>query len=218
MELLSNDNKLLNSFFKDYLFGTVISVVFTILVIILNGIIIGNFFGNIGLAAYGLTMPILYANLAIGYVFAYGGSIVASNNMADAKRVNNNFSVVCIVAAIVGITLTVLLLFFSSDVAHILGASGESFNATVSLMRGLFLVILPLIFLYIFINYSRIDGYPQLGLYAGIILFPIKFSFRFGIHFNIENRYLRCRTGNCIKHCNYSIIPVETFDFKEKLI
>lgn len=171
MELLSNDNKLLNSFFKDYLFGTVISVVFTILVIILNGIIIGNFFGNIGLAAYGLTMPILYANLAIGYVFAYGGSIVASNNMADAKRVNNNFSVVCIVAAIVGITLTVLLLLFSSGVAHILGASGESFNATVSLMRGLFLVILPLIFLYIFINYSRIDGYPQLGLYAGVILF-----------------------------------------------
>ena len=38
-------------------------------------------------------------------------------------------------------------------------------------MKGFFLVILPLMFLYIFINYSRIDGYPSLGLYAGLLLF-----------------------------------------------
>ena len=171
MNLLSNDNKLLNSFFKNYILGAVIAVVCTILVVILNGIIIGNFFGNIGLAAFGLTLPIIYANLAIGYIFAYGGSIVASNNMADEKRVNNNFTVVCIVAAIIGLVLTVILLIFTSDVAQILGASGESFNSTVSLMKGFFLVILPLMFLCIFINYSRIDGYPSLGLYAGLLLF-----------------------------------------------
>ena len=171
MNLLGNDNKLLTSYFKDYILGAVIAVICTILVVILNGIIIGNFFGNIGLAAFGLTLPIIYANLAIGYIFSYGGSIVASNNMADEKRVNNNFTVVCIVAAIIGIILTVLLLIFTSDVAQILGASGESFNSTVSLMKGFFLVILPLMFLYIFINYSRIDGYPSLGLYAGLLLF-----------------------------------------------
>lgn len=171
MNLLSNDNNLLNAFFKNYLFGTLISVVCTILVIILNGIIIGNFFGEMGLAAFGLAMPIIYANLAIGYIFAYGGSVVASNNMVDEKRVNNNFSVVCIVAAIVGLILTVLLLLFSSNVAQILGASGESFDSTVSLMNGLFIGILPIIFLNIFINYSRIDGYPLLGLYAGLISF-----------------------------------------------
>lgn len=171
MNLLSNNNKLLNSFFKNYLFGTVIAVVCTILTVILNGIIVGNFFGKVGLAAFGLAMPVIYANLAIGYIFSYGGSIVASNNMADEKRVNNNFSVTCIVAAIVGIILTVLLFLFSSTVAQILGASGESFNSTVSIMKGLFLGILPLMFLYIFVNYSRIDGYPLLGLYAGLILF-----------------------------------------------
>lgn len=171
MNLLGNDNKLLHSFFRKFLFGTVISALFTILVVILNGIVIGNFFGKIGLAAFGLAMPIIYANLAIGYIFSYGGSIVASNNMADKRRVNNNFSVVCIVATIVGLFLTVLLLIFSSSVAKILGASGESFYATVSLMNGLFLGILPLMFLYIFINYSRIDGYPSLGLYAGLMSF-----------------------------------------------
>ena len=133
MNLLSSDNKLLNSFFKNFLFGTVISVVCTILTVILNGILIGNFFGKIGLAAF--------------------GSIVASNNMADEKRVNNNFSVTCIAAAIVGIILTVLLLWFSPTIAYIFGASGESFNATVSLMKGLFLGILPIMFLYIFVNY-----------------------------------------------------------------
>lgn len=85
MNLLSDDNKLLNSFFKNFLLGTVIAVLCTILTVILNGIIIGNFFGKVGLAAFGLAMPIIYANLAIGYIFSNGGSIVASNNMADAK-------------------------------------------------------------------------------------------------------------------------------------
>ena len=177
MNLLSSDNKLLNAFFKNFLFGTVIAAIATILIVILNGIIIGNFFGEIGLAAYGLAMPVIYANLALGYIFSYGGSIVASNNMADKKRLNNNFTVVCIVATIIGLILTVLLLIFSSDVAKILGASAESFNATVSFMNGLFLVILPLMFLYIFINYSRIDGYPALGLYAGLMSFVLNLIF-----------------------------------------
>ncbi len=188
MNILSIDNKLLNYFFKNYLFGTVISVVLTVSTIILNGIIIGNFFGKIGLAAFGLTMPLIYANLAIGYIFSYGGSIVASNNMADEKRVNNNFSVTCIAAAVTGIILTVILLLFSTSVAHVLGASGESFESTVSLMRGLFLGILPIMFLYIFLNYSRIDGYPLLGLYAGLILFIVNLilDFTFVMIFNMD--------------------------------
>ena len=171
MNLLSDDNKLLNSFFKNYLLGTVISVLCTVLVVILNGIIIGNLFGEIGLAAFGLTMPIIYANLAIVYIFAYGGSIIASHNMGDEKRVNNNFTVVCIVAAIIGIALTVVSVLMSSTIAHIFGASGETFDSTVSLMKGMFLVTLPIMFLYIFTNYSRIDGYPSLGLYTGIMSF-----------------------------------------------
>lgn len=177
MNLLGHENKLLNSFFRKFLFGTVIASLFTILVVILNGIVVGNFFGKVGLAAFGLAMPIIYANLAIGYIFSYGGSIVASNHMADKKRVNNNFSVVCIVAAVVGLIITVLLLAFSSSVAKVLGASGESFSATVALMNGLFLGIMPLMFLYIFINYSRIDGYPSLGLYAGVIAFFLNLIF-----------------------------------------
>jgi len=187
MNILSIDNKLLNYFFKNYLFGTVISVVLTVLTIIINGIIIGNFFGKIGLAAFGLAMPIIYANLAIGYIFSYGGSIVASNNMADKKRVNNNFSVTCIAAAVTGIILTVLLLLFSTSVAHVLGASGESFESTASLMKGLFLGILPIMFMYILINYSRIDGYPLLGLYAGLILFIVNLilDFAFVMIFNM---------------------------------
>ena len=59
MNLLGNDNKLLTSYFKDYILGAVIAVICTILVVIRNGIIIGNFFGKIGLAAFGLTLPII---------------------------------------------------------------------------------------------------------------------------------------------------------------
>lgn len=171
MSLLATENKLLNASFRKFLIGTVIAVMCSILGFIANGIIIGNFFGKIGLAAFGLTIPIIYGALAIGYIFSYGGSIVCSNNISNKDRANNNFTVVCLTALITGVLITLFLILFTKSIAHVLGASGESLIPTVNYMNGLFIGVLPVIFLAILTNYSRIDGFPALGLKAGLILF-----------------------------------------------
>lgn len=46
MQITFGENKLLNSIFKKFLFGTVIAIVCSILGVIANGIIIGNFLVN----------------------------------------------------------------------------------------------------------------------------------------------------------------------------
>lgn len=171
MPILNTENKLLNEIFKKFLIGTVIAVVCSILGFIANGIIVGNFFGKIGLASFGLAMPIIYGALAIGYIFSYGGSIVCSNNFSNRNRVNNNFTVVCLTAFIVGILITIILILFTSPIAQALGASGESLAPTVDYMRGLFSGIIATMFVAILTNYSRIDGFPLLGLKGGLILF-----------------------------------------------
>ena len=171
MEILASENKLLNSVFKKFLMGTVIAVVCSILGVIANGIIIGNFFGKAGLSAFGLTTPIVYGSLAIGYIFSYGGSIVCSNNLADEERASNNFTVVCIFAFLIGVLLTVLLSCFASSVAVVLGASGEALIPTIDYLKGYIFGILPTMFVAILTNYSRIDGFPDLGLKCGLILF-----------------------------------------------
>lgn len=171
MSLLATENKLLNATFRKFLIGTAIAVVCSILGFIANGIIIGNFFGKVGLAAFGLTIPIVYGALAIGYIFSYGGSIVCSNNISNKDRANNNFTVVCLTALITGVLITLFLILFTKSIAHVLGASGESLIPTVDYMNGLFIGILPTIFIAILTNYSRIDGFPTLGLKEGLILF-----------------------------------------------
>ena len=171
MSVFSIENKLLNSVFKKFLLGTVIAVVCSILGVIANGIIIGNFFGKIGLSAFGLTSPLVYGTLAVGYIFSYGGSIVCSNYMADKDRANNNFTVVCAFGLIVGILITISLYLSPANVAQALGASGESLIPTIEFMKGYFLSIAPTMFVAILTNYSRIDGFPNLGLKTGLILF-----------------------------------------------
>ena len=171
MSILASENKLLNVTFKKYLYGTVIAILCTILGVVANGIIIGNFFGKLGLVAFGLTAPIVYGNLAVGYIFSYGGSIVCSNNMSDKERANNNFTVVCLLAVVVGVLITIFLNLFPTNIAQFLGASSESLGSTVSYMKGMFLGILPTMFVAILTNYSRIDGFPNLGLKGGLILF-----------------------------------------------
>lgn len=171
MSILATENNLLNAVFKKYLIGTVIAIVCSILGFFANGILIGNFFGKIGLAVFGLTAPIVYGALAIAYIFSYGGSIVCSNNLSDKDRVNNNFTIVCLFGLIVGLLITFLLFLFLTNIVQFLGASGESLGPTLSYMNGFLLAILPTMFVAILTNYSRIDGFPVLGLKGGIILF-----------------------------------------------
>ena len=170
MNILSSENRLLNSVFKKFLFGTVIAILCTILGVIANGIIIGNFFGKLGLSAFALTTPVVYGFLAISYIFSYGGSIVCSNNFADKNRINNNFSVVCILAFLIGALLTISAMF-PTQVALMLGASKESIASVSDYLSGYLLGIIPTMFVSILNNYSRIDGFPNLGLKTGLILF-----------------------------------------------
>lgn len=164
------NNALLTSVFKSYLYMTIIATLASVLGFIINGIIIGNFIGNLGLVAFGITTPIIYGTLALAYIFSNGGSIVCSNNMNNQNRVNNNFTVTCITSLIIGIILTIILLMFPNNVASLLGASGESLKPTAEFMTGIFIGIIPIIFSMIFINYSRIDGYPKIGLNTAIII------------------------------------------------
>ncbi|MDO5852179.1 MAG: MATE family efflux transporter, partial [Methanobacteriaceae archaeon] len=163
-------NQLLSSLYKSYIYVTIIATLATILGVIINGIIIGNFLGNIGLVAFGIATPITYGILAISYIFANGGSIVCSNNMTNEKRVNNNFTVTCTVSLIISIVLTIVLYSFSQNIAMLLGASNITLIPTTAYLRGIILGIIPNIFTMIFINYSRIDGYPKLGFITSIII------------------------------------------------
>ena len=202
MKIDFGENKLLNSVFKKFLFGTVIAIVCTILGVIANGIIIGNFFGKLGLSAFALTTPIVYGTLAIGYIFSYGGSIVCSNNFINKDRVNNNFTVVFIMTLAIGCFLTVSLSLFPTQVAQILGASGESITSATDYLKGYLLGIAPTMFVAVLNNYSRIDGYPNIGLKTGLVLFSsnviLDFVFLLLFHTNIYGVGLATALSNYI--------------------
>ena len=71
----------------------------------------------------------------------------------------------------VGGFLTISLSLFPTQLAQILGASGESLTSVTDYLKGYLLAIAPAMFVSVLTNYSRIDGYPNLGLKTGLILF-----------------------------------------------
>ncbi len=223
MNILSSENRLLNSVFKKFLFGTVIAILCTILGVIANGIIIGNFFGKLGLSAFALTTPVVYGFLAISYIFSYGGSIVCSNNFADKNRINNNFSVVCILAFLIGALLTISAMF-PTQVALMLGASKESIASVSDYLSGYLLGIIPTMFVSILNNYSRIDGFPNLGLKTGLILFSsnvaLDFVFLLVFKTNIYGVGLATALSNyiaCIFLLRHFLSKKSSFRFKKNL-
>lgn len=91
---------------------SIVAMVMTSLITIVDGIFIGNYVGAKGLAAVNLGLPIVYLYLAAGLMVAVGGSSIASRFLGGGKleEANNVFRQTIITTVIVSLMLT---LFFA---------------------------------------------------------------------------------------------------------
>ncbi|MCQ2965077.1 MAG: hypothetical protein MJ203_05875 [archaeon] len=167
---ITHNNKLLDRVFNSYLYLTIITTLTNVLGIIINGIIVGNFVGSIGLAAFGFCSPLIYAIIAITYVFSNGGSIKCSNHFDDKEKVFQTFTVTTLIALIVGIIITIFFSLTCESIATILGAKGATLIPAKMYILGIAIGTIPNILNLVLINHARIDGYPKVGLIAATII------------------------------------------------
>lgn len=93
---------------------SIIAMVLTSLITIVDGFFIGNYVGQEGIAAVNLGLPILYVYLAIGIMFGVGGIAIAGIALGaqDIKKSNDVFNQTFISSIIVSVIISLIVCVF----------------------------------------------------------------------------------------------------------
>ena len=100
---------------------SIIAMVLTSLINIVDGFFIGNYIGAEGLAAVNLGLPIVYLYLAIGLMISVGGISIAGRLLGakDIKKANEVFSQTMVVCVVVLLVLTLIMLFSLNPISKL---------------------------------------------------------------------------------------------------
>jgi len=92
---------------------SIIAMVLTAMINLVDGYFTGNFIGKEGLAAINLGLPIIYLYLALGLMIAVGGISIAGR-LLGAKRIaeaNNVFRQTITLCLIITVALSIIFYF-----------------------------------------------------------------------------------------------------------
>jgi putative MATE family efflux protein len=93
---------------------SIIAMVLTSLITIVDGFFIGNYVGQEGIAAVNLGLPILYVYLAVGIMFGVGGIAIAGMALGakEIRKSNDVFNQTVLSSILVSVVLTLLVYLF----------------------------------------------------------------------------------------------------------
>lgn len=140
-------------------------MVFTSVYSIVDGFFISNFVNKTAFAALNLVFPTLMILGSIGFMMGAGGSALVAKSLGEGKKdeANKIFSGVVYATAIMGVTVTLLVVFFVKDISVLLGATEEMLPYCVTyariLVAGITLFMIQNLFQTFFIVAER----PGLG-------------------------------------------------------
>lgn len=145
---------------------SIIMMIFMSLYTIVDGFFVSRYEGANALSAMNIVWPLISTIIAIGVMFASGGSAIVARQMGEGKPedANHSFSLIVFAALFFGTTCALLFLVFMDPIVHFLGASGS----LVKLCKD-YLVILMIfapmsVLQLLFQNFFVTAGRPKLGL------------------------------------------------------
>ncbi len=152
-----------------YVFLAILTLLFMGISLVVDGLIIGNFIGTDGLAAFGIATPVMIFISAIAIIFSSGGGASCSNyaGKGEKKKINNNFTITFLFSLIIGILITLTAPLYIEPLSHFLGASGTLTTLTTSYLTGLMFVTIPAIIFEVIVVYTRLEGASHLEMIAG---------------------------------------------------
>lgn len=166
---MTNDY-IVRQIYRKYLTVSIMSMAAATLGMVVDGVVVGNFLGSTSLAALGLCAPLFVLFAAVAGIFSNGSVSVCANYIGrgEKKKVNEVFTVILFVTAILSVVIAVLTFFGSAVVANLLGAEGALLDDTVSYVQGLSFGAVPIIMYQVVLAFARTDGSPSLGLLSVI--------------------------------------------------
>lgn len=140
-------------------------MVFTSVYSIVDGFFVSNYVNKTAFASLNLVFPIMMILGSLGFMMGAGGSALVAKSLGEGKKdeANKIFSGVVYATSIMGVLVTLLVVFFVKDISVLLGATKEMLPYCVTyariLVAGMTLFMIQNIFQTFFIVAER----PGLG-------------------------------------------------------
>lgn len=160
--------KPVHGLFVKYSLITLIGMAAQAVMVILEGVIIGNGLGSFGLAVVGIIMPLELLNLALGGALGMGVATVAGNRLGagDSEGARKAFSQGFWLSTFLILALSVIIFIFAPQLALLLGATPDLVDGVVTFMR-IFVCFYPFCILgQMMASVLRVDEKPALATAA----------------------------------------------------
>ena len=165
MEMYQEHHRMFRSLSPTRLFfrcavPSMISMAFSSLYMIADGIFVGRFLGSQALAAVNLVMPIIIMSFAISDMVAVGSAVQISIALGrkDTEKANQLFSFACSIIFVISCIVCLLGLCLAPALVSLLGSTGMVANLATQYLR-VYAGFSPVIMCFFAVdNYLRICG------------------------------------------------------------
>lgn len=108
-------------------FSPILMMVFTSIYSIVDGVFVSNFVGKTAFAALNLVFPVTMVLGSLGFMMGAGGSALVAKTLGegDKEKANKIFSGVVYSTIILGIIVSLAVVFFVEPISKLLGATDE---------------------------------------------------------------------------------------------
>ena len=138
---------------------------------LIDSIFVAKFIGQNALAAMNIAYPIQGIGWGISVMIATGASALVAINMGEGKikKARQRFTLIFIVAALVGIVIAGVAIYFLENIVLFLGATPTLFDDAMTYGR-ITLISFPVAFISVLMEFFiRVDGRPGFTLFIYIL-------------------------------------------------
>ena len=135
---------------------------------IVDGYFIGNYVGDLGLAAINISLPIFSLLFGLSLMLAIGGSVTSGKLIGEKDIKNASLIFTKTVICIIGFSfITCFLLFINIEtILYLLGSTDDLIKISMEYM-SILLIFLPFLMIGIVLDYFvRVDNRPNLAFIA----------------------------------------------------
>lgn len=167
-----NTEKLLNEkegkLFAKYTIPSIIAMFGLALYILADTYFIANGIGAVALASLNIVLPVFSLIFALAGLVGIGGATLLSiyRGKGEYHKANRVFSMSMLNAFILSIIFFVLGVFFTEEIARLIGATDITFDYIITYLKVILILSPLMIFNNIIVSFIRNDGKPNLAMIA----------------------------------------------------
>lgn len=151
---------------------SLISMLFSSIYMMVDGMFVGKIIGSKALAAINLVFPIIMVVFALGDMIASGASVKIGIKLGEKKdeEASNIFSVAFLLMLVIDIVLMIISLVFSKDIIFILIKDKQLADLSYK-FAYVFILALPIIAPFFALdNYLRLCGKVKMSMWINIVV------------------------------------------------